>query len=171
MFPGFGVECERLTSRAVQQQAERSTSFLRMIDETIDNIQSNIQFFQTMTVEFRQFGEYLANCPPTEDGQELDASGGARAAFLATSEKARALYERAIAKREAARKDVRLTGDDGVEDAYTQYIEAIADFHNTIEDTRDVLDTICALQSSSTGKKYASAADMFADLIGDASAH
>lgn len=136
------------TSREVQEQAFRSMKLLDAIEGTVTRLVSDTEIIRTLVREFSGFREYLRSKEPVG---LLDPEGRARAMFERAAEVALRIYNDSIAGREGARRDKALTGEDGVEDAFTSFIEAIADLHNLCEDISDTMATLDAERSPVIG--------------------
>lgn len=156
----FVVKREATSNARIAAQASRSLHLLSAIENTIEGVETDARLMANLAEEARRILETLDGSTPglvDPDGRTGDLlSKGAAAA--------RRLYDFAIRKRQAARDDPQLTGEDGVVEAYDAYIAAAADLHNMLEDLRDTLETIDSLQSPSTGKQYTSVEDLLADL-------
>lgn len=138
----------RPTSSQVQAQAARSVALLNAIEATITRCVADADIIAVMNRELSQFREYLRTGEP--EGL-LDPEGRACDLFEQASGTALRLYNKSIAHRNSARRDTRLSGDDGVDDAFTHLITELAHFHNLLEDTRDSMATIDAERSPVAG--------------------
>lgn len=136
------------TSSEVQEQAARSVRLLDAIEGTVTRLVSDTEIVRTLVREFSGFREYLCSKEPAG---LLDPEGRARAMFEKAAMAALRIYNDNIAARERARNDGALTGEDGVEDAFTSFIEAVADLHNLCEDIRDAMATLDAERSPVVG--------------------
>lgn len=138
----------RPTSSQVQAQAARSVALLNAIEATVTRCVADAEILAVMNREFSKFLEFLRTSEPEA---LLDPEGRACELFEQGSSTALRLYNKCIARRDSARRDTRLTGEDGVEDAFSQLISELADFHNILEDTRDAMATIDAERSPAVG--------------------
>lgn len=127
----------------------RSLQLLNAIESTITRCASDTEILRTLHREFRGFLSWLTANDATTP---LDPEGQACELFEQASAAALRMYNVSIARRESARADRRLTGEDGVEDAYTALIAAFADVHNVLEDVRDAMATIDAEKSPTVGQ-------------------
>jgi hypothetical protein len=148
------------TSSQVQAQAARSVALLNAIEATVSRCTADAAIIAVLNSEFAKFLEYLRTSEP--EGL-LDPEGRACDLFEQGSNTALRLYNKAVERREHARRDTRLTGEDGVEDAYTELIAELADFHNVLEDIRDSMATIDSERSKVVGSAN-TADDLLAQL-------
>ena len=148
------------TSSQVQAQAARSVALLNAIEATVTRCTADAEIIGVLNREFSRFLEYLKTHEPVG---LLDPEGRACDLFEQASSTALRLYNKCIERRESARRDTRLTGEDGVEDAFTALISELADFHNILEDTRDSMSTLDAERSEVVGR--ASSADELLGLL------
>lgn len=70
---------------------------------------------------------------------------------------------------QAAKIDPALHVEDGVAEAWSQFIDALADHHNALEELRDTVETLDALLSPKTGPEYTDVDEMIGDLLGPGS--
>lgn len=75
------------------------------------------------------------------------------------------IYQDACRRHQSACKDPQLYPDDGVADAYSAFIEALGQLHDTIEALREWIATHDAVLQPTTGAVYSSADDLFAALL------
>lgn len=136
------------SSGQIQAQARRSLDFLRVIESTITEAESDAQYLRTMAGEISVLQQSLnENRPPSP----LDPDERAGELLLLASQAAMRMHERAITRRQHAKADERLSDDDGVVDCLTALIAALADYHNVIEALRHTIETHDALLSPVIG--------------------
>lgn len=156
----FVVNRKATSNARIAAQASRSLQLLSVIENTIVSVDTDAGLMANLAAEARKVLEMLdVNVPAPVDpeGQSRELLGKGAAV-------AQRIYDLAIRKRQAARDDPRLSGDDGVVEAYDTYIAAAADLHNVLEDLRDTLETIEGLQSPTSGKQFTSVEALLADL-------
>lgn len=136
------------TSGQVQAQAARSVALLNAIEGTITRLVSDTEITYTLVRESRLFLESLKSSERTE---LLDPEGRACDLFKQGSAASLRLYNKCIDKRNAARTATELSSEDGVAEAYTGFIAALADLHNVLEDIRDTMATLDAELSPVVG--------------------
>jgi hypothetical protein len=104
---------------------------LRAIDGTIawlDHLSSQIQADATFA---EKITEEIMTLP-----SQIDEKGDLLETFDKAQTSVRGLYMTLIDKRRAAREDLRLTEEDGIELAYDEAIAASADLHNNLNALR-----------------------------------
>jgi hypothetical protein len=115
----------------VSSDAARSLQLLNAIEATCDWLAMQKGTIEAITT-------FVENVTPKLLASEkvIDDEDRLEPALLKAQDAAKSLYESLIAKRESARADVQLRPDDGVEDAFTQAISAVADLHNALNQAR-----------------------------------
>lgn len=145
----------------INGMAARSIALLSAIEKTVSALCGNTEALNFLTTQASSLVEIIANSDWTS---EIDPNGALALQLTNVSDRLKRDYTDAIARRQAARDDPALTSDDGVEDAYTAFIASLADLNNLIEELRDVMQTIDAQKSPTTGKQYTNVDDLFADI-------
>lgn len=114
-------------------ETSRSLNLIRAIEQTIyvvtlmtDKMQANVKFAQN-AIEHLRTNPREAMC---------DESGAIAEALTKGHDKVLELYNVFIEKRDAARKEQHIIGDDSVEICYTMAITAAADLYNSLNDLR-----------------------------------
>lgn len=161
----FGAARSQPAGEAVREVgafATRSKALLDAIDQTVDSLVSNTELLQLLTGQAHRLIDKLRS---REWEADLDPDGTIANQLRLGAEQLQARYDRALAGREAARRDPVLREDDGVVDAYTQFIAALADYHNALEDMRETVGMLDALRSPRSETAYTSADDLFAAIL------
>ncbi len=130
-------------------ETSRSLSLIRAIEQTIyavtlmtDKMQANVKFAQH-AIEHLRTNPRKTMC---------DESGTIAAALTTGHDKVLELYNLFIEKRDAARRDHHIIGDDSIEACYTQAIAAAADLYNSLNDLRwEVYEHDANFELSETG--------------------
>ena len=151
---------ETPSSGQVQAQARRSLDFLRVIESTITEAETDAQYLRTMAGEISALQLRLNEDRPSGP---LDPDERAGELLLLASQAAIRMHERATTRRQHAKLDDRLSEDDGVVDCLTALIAALADYHNVIEALRHTIETHDAMLSPVIGT-YTNARDLIAAL-------
>lgn len=157
-----GPEGFASSSSQMQAFASRTLSFLHLIESTVRSLETDSDVISSLASDCRATLEKVVassiDVPLDPEGRvcELLEQGSATAARI---------YADAIRRREFARNDKALTDDDGVVEAYSKFIAAVADFHNAVEDLRDTIATVDASLQSGTGQTFKSADDLIAHLL------
>jgi len=144
-----------------QATAARNLQLLRAIETTVISVESATRLTDVVA---REASDMLARLQKANVSFALDPSGVACKDFGEASDIVSGLYADARAKHQYARKDFRLTGDDGVADAYNAYMAALKDAHDAIEELREWVETHDAILEPSSGKVYSNVDDLFAAM-------
>lgn len=118
-------------SAGVQAGAARSLELLRAIESTLAWLERLTSQLNADTT----FAEKINFGLDKIEGV-IDPDNSLQADLLAAQQEVEALYGVLIEKRQHGRNDHQLTAEDGIEDAYTEAIEAAADLHNAINTLR-----------------------------------
>ena len=118
-------------SASVSADASRSLDLLRDIEITL-------AWLRRLTGKLRADAEFAeaANESLGDIADPIDPDDGIQTALEQAQNEVQALYQLLIDKRDAGRRDQRLTEDDGIEAAYTEAIAQAADLHNAINTLR-----------------------------------
>lgn len=143
----------------VQAQAARSVAFLNAIESTVSNLTTDAQLMHAMAGEASALINQLHDMPIESP---LDQDGRICELLRQSADTSDRIHERAVMRREIARRDKRLNGADGVEDAYTVFIDAAAALHNLTEDLLDVVLTRDSILSNTSGQRFDSVDALFA---------
>lgn len=141
----------------------RSVALLDAIEQTVTLLRGDTEVLVFLA---NQAKEVTSNLSGIEPATVIDSDGSISESLVKLCTQLGHDYVIAIAKRDAARSDPQLTQDDGVEDAYTQHIDALADLHNAIENLRESMEVHDARLSPVVGS-YANVDDLFVALESD----
>lgn len=142
--------------------ASRSLHLLDAIDETVTSLENNRQLVTLLSDHAKKQVAALKASPPAH---EIDEDGKVSEKLDLAAQHLRRIYDDAIRRRKAAVEDADLHPDDGIVDAYTAFIAAAADFHNSLEDLRDVVETLDSLHSpTAEGGPYENVSDLLKAL-------
>lgn len=150
------------TSGQVQAQAARSVTLLNAIEAAVTRAHSNASLLHTLAAEMEQAAAGLSRI---EGRVALDPEGRASELLKKAAAAAARIHEDADMRMHSAREDNELTCDDGVEDAFAELAAAAAAMHDAVENYRDILETIEALDSRVGDKLYAEPESLFADIL------
>lgn len=150
------------SSSQMQAYASRTLVFLQAIETTIRSLATDTAVVSTLVNEAR---ETLSQLEKSEQTADIDPNGRICDLLEKAAASAERTYNVAVQRRQAARDDKALTEEDGVVDAYTAFIAAIADFHNVVEDLRDTVATLDASRLPGTGKSFTSADELIEHLL------
>lgn len=147
---------------SVQAFASRTLEFLQVIERTIQSVLADTEVLRANTRDLRRLLEKLA-----AGGKlvELDPTGRVVDLLSQASASCVRIRERALLQRASAVSDPDLFDEVEVVDAYSDYIDAIADAHNAIEDLSDTVQTLDALHSPVVGQAFESADALIEDML------
>lgn len=148
-------------AREITGMAQRSIALIDTIDGVIDALRGDTELFRFMAEQGQKMAQAI-KC--SERDTPIDSDGAISGHLREAAAKMLMGYNRAIAQRESARLDPELREDDGVVEAFTDLIGALADSHNSLEDLREAMETKDAMISAATGEVYTDVDKMFADM-------
>jgi 16S rRNA G527 N7-methylase RsmG len=141
----------------------RSVALLDAIESTVTSLAGHTEVMALLANQGRRITEEVAKFK----GEALiDAEAVNTEGLQRLTAKLLADYHDAIERRNSARNDHQLTADDGVEEAWTNHIAALADLHNVLEDLRDTVETVDSTKSTVIGS-FSNIDDLFAALDAD----
>lgn len=151
-----------LIGESIVGETSRSLDLLNDIEETIfavtwitDKMSANVKFALDAIGYFKE----------SKQDAICDTSGSISEALQSAQNKLLELYNVFIAKRQAARIDHHLIGDDSVEVCYTQAIAVVADLHNSLNDLRwEIYEHDAEFEKSDTGHVFTNAEELDAFL-------
>jgi len=117
----------------VLRGANRSLELLRQIEDTIDSLCYDQQYFRPFPTIAKRAMESVRNSPRK---RPLDPNGDVEKKLLESQGAIRNLYNHLIEKRKLAIGDPRLTEDDGLADEYARTIQVVTDVHNALNSLR-----------------------------------
>lgn len=147
---------------SVQAFASRTLEFLQLIERTISNVQADAAVLHANT---RALRELLGNLATRGAAVELDPAGRVESLLSQAAASCVRLHEKALLQRESARADPDLFEDDGVVDAFSDYVDAIIEAHNAIEDLSDTVQTLDALRSPVVGSAFTDVDALVEDML------
>lgn len=150
-----------LSAVSLQAFAARNVQLLTAIEQTLNHLDSDARHISLMVADIRKVMELLG----ATKAMNLDPEGRVVDLLRMAAEGALRMYNRAIAKCDSARADVRLTPEDGVVAAFEGYIAVVADYHNTIVDFLEQIETLKAMAEPRNGPAYTDMGAMFKDLL------
>jgi hypothetical protein len=145
----------------VEHYSARSLDLLRDIESTIEALQYDQRLFQPLYELTTAWAEDIRT---RGQGREIDPTGKIDATMLRAQHAARALYDEFIRRRDAARRDHRVTDDDGLVEEFTRTIACVADLHNAINSLRWALGEHDADLSPISGPAFDSVDDLLGHL-------
>jgi hypothetical protein len=150
------------TPRDIQAHAARNLRLLQAIDETLTALSTEADMLRLISRDLAEVEAGLIDAAPV---CLLDPDGMIDRSLEAILSIAERLHDRGEAGHRAALADAQLHVEDGVAEAWADYITAAAELHSAAQALRERIGTLDALQSPRSGKTYGSAADLF-DAMG-----
>lgn len=149
------------SSTKMQAYAARTLEFLNIIEKTVRSLAADSEVVRILANEAKKTLEVVQQ---SKLEVALDPDGRICSLLDKAAASAARTYDDAVRSLDRARNDKALTDDDGVVEAFTNFIAEIADFHNAVEDLRDAVATIDSVREPSTGKVFESVDDLMAAL-------
>lgn len=146
----------------MQAFASRTLEFLQLIERTISSVQADADMLRANTGALRLLlGKLAAN----GSAVELDPTGRVASLLSQAAASCVRLHEKALLQRESAQVDPDLFEDDGVVEAFDNYVDAIREAHNAIEDLSDTVQTLDALRSPVVGAVFTDVDALVEDML------
>jgi hypothetical protein len=123
------VSTLRSFGQRVEFEAARSVELLKAIDDTI---YACAVFKDTTDALVKEAHNLIASLKRLD--RPIDTDGAALKNLETARDALGAAYQRFTAMRESARRDTRLSDEDGVVEAFDTLLDCIADAHNTVNE-------------------------------------
>ena len=124
-FSGQGM-----SSSGAQSLAVRNLELLRAIEDTVDGLVADTDLVTSIS---RTYSELKSKLLPNTT--EIDPSGRICAVLDKASNSCVRIYNDAKNRHVSARLDPQVRPDDGLVEAYNEFVSAVNELHDTIEDT------------------------------------
>jgi hypothetical protein len=159
MHAQFVVE-QRMSSSGVQALAARNLELLRVIEDTVDCLVADSNLLRSICEAYREIQSKL-----TFNDAEIDPSGRTRAALEKASDSCVRIHNDAKARHLSAIRDPLLRSDDGVVDAYSEFMTVVNELHDTIEELSEWIAVHDAVLQPTTGSTFDSVDSLFESLL------
>lgn len=145
----------------VQAEAARSLQLLQAIESTLSTVKRDNRLLSAMVENFEEFHDLLlaANLDTL-----IDPSGVVCSNLESASDIAASMYANVAERHQSACNDFRLTSDDGVADAYAEYVETVKALHDQIEILREWIATHDAVLEPGNGQVFETADALFSAI-------
>lgn len=150
------------TPSPMEAFAARSLFLLKAIDSTIDYLASNVAIVRQAALDTQATLEDLKTAQPSGP---INASGQATSKLDQCLDMLHNIFNREKACHLAACNDSRLKPEDGVKDAYEEYLAVMTELHDAIFELKDWIETHDALLEPSTSGAFTTADDLFKSLM------
>ena len=149
-----------MTPFGAQAFAARNLELLAAIENTLDGLSADTNLLRAIHDGYQEIQARL-----TGTSGPIDDSGRTQATLEKASAACTRIYHDACKRHQSARQDPQLRPDDGVAEAYGEFIAILRELHDTIEALREWIGTHDAVLQPTTGAVYSSADDLFAALL------
>ena len=141
---------------AVQAFASRNLNLLRAIDSTIDSLDTDSGIFRMLADDASKRHAFFE-----KNGLQdrIDPDGVVCTTLGSILDLLSSMHADSAKKHDAACRDPQLTPDDGVADAYQEHMDALTNFHDSVANLLDWIDTHDALLEAPGSVVYQSASD------------
>ncbi|WP_103018132.1 hypothetical protein [Alicycliphilus denitrificans] len=154
------INIARMTPVGAQAFAARNLELLAAIENTLDALSADTNLLHAIHAGYREIHEKLEGTATA-----IDEGGRIQGILDKAGASCARIYHDACQRHQSACQDPQLRPDDGVADAYSAFIDALRELHDTIEYLREWIATHDAVLQPTTGTVYASADDLFAALL------
>lgn len=154
---GFHVLGAKTPAR-VQALAARNLQLLQAIESTLSQLGSDVKLIYAIAGAFEEIQRALSE---SANGNPVDPEGVACAALMQASDACVRIHNAAKSSHQAACGDRRLRSEDGVADAYAEYLAAVESVHDSIESLKDWIATHDALLEPDLPGSFSSVDDLF----------
>lgn len=157
----FHCSIELTSAAVVQEVAARNLQLLQAIESTVARLSSDAKVLSGICGTFDEVLKALRAAQPAEaiDPQDVICNILRRASDAVLN-----MHARGTARRKSAVQDKRLREDDGVVDAFTEYLAVLDQLHEVIEEMAEWIDTHDAALEPPTGNVYSNVDDLFAAI-------
>lgn len=142
----------------VQAYAGRTLDLLHAIEKTVDHLSENRDHIAVLaggmvkTLQMLQNAKIETSIDP--EGRVCDLLGQSLDALAR-------MHASSARRRESAVADTRLRHDDGVVEAYDNFLSALNDAHEVVHELKEWIETHEALLDSPSGTTYSEVDDLF----------
>lgn len=141
------------SAASVQAVTARNLQLLQAIDNTVDSLCSDTQLFAAIAEGFQEILDALQKC---DGGGRIDSQGIIRGSLQRAAEATARIHARATQARQSACEDRQLHPDDGVVEAYDDYIRALESVQHLTEEIKEWIEIQDASHEPPSGRVYSS---------------
>jgi hypothetical protein len=150
----------RMSPSGAQALAARNLDLLRAIENTVDNLVADTDLVRSICRTYVEIQQKLS-----ANETEIDPTGHISAVLEKASESCSRIYKDAQRRHQSAAADPQLRSDDGVTDAYSEFMESLNDLHSSIEELREWIGDHDAVLQPTTGETFNSVSSLFDSLL------
>lgn len=151
---------QSMTPSGAQALAARNLDLLRAIENTVDCLATDTDLVRSICATYAEIQTKLSSAQT-----EIDPTGHICAVLEKASGSCSRIYEDAKKRHLSAAKDPQLRSDDGVVDAYDEFMVAIHQLHDTIEELAEWIATHDAVLQPTTGETFEGVDGLFDALL------
>jgi|GEM_PF-1248912 len=149
-----------LSSSGAQSLAVRNLELLRAIEDTLDGLIADTDLVRSIS---RTYSELKSKLLPNTS--EIDPSGRICAVLDKASSSCVRIYNEAKSRHIFVRCDSHSHLDDGLVEAYNEFVSAINELHDTIEELSEWITTHDAVLQPTTGQTFENVDSLFDSLL------
>lgn len=149
-----------MTPVGAQVFAARNLELLAAIENTLDALNSDTSLLRAIHAGYEEIQDRL-----TDSRTAIDDGGRIQLMLEKAGAVCSRIYHDACKRHAAACQDPQLRPDDGVAEAYCEFMEAVRNLHDYIEELREWIATHDAVLEPSISAAFSSVDDLFADLL------
>lgn len=158
--PAHAFLANRLSPSGAQVFAARNLELLAAIENTLDALAADSKLLAAIHDSYSEIGERLQGRT-----EAIDPDSRIAATLTKASDACARIHRDVQARHRSACADPQLHPDDGVADAFEQFMDAVTSLHDTIEVLREWIATHDATLEPTTGAVYDNVDDLFAALL------
>lgn len=149
-----------MSSSGAQALAARNLELLRAIEDTVDSLAADTGLLRSICGTYTEIQTKLS-----ASNTEIDPTGRICAVLDKASSSCVRIYNDAKNRHLSARSDPHLRSDDGVVDAYDDFINAVNDLHDTIDELCEWISNHDAVLQPTTGATFDTVSSLFDSLL------
>jgi hypothetical protein len=154
-FTGQGV-----SSSGAQSLVVRNLELLRAIEDTVDGLVADTDLVTSIS---RTYSELKSQLLPNTT--EIDPSGRICAVLDKASNSCVRIFNDANNRHVSARLDPQVRPDDGLVEAYNEFVSAVSELHDTIVELSDWISSHDAVLQPTTGQTFETVDTLFDALL------
>jgi hypothetical protein len=151
---------QSMTPSGAQALAARNLDLLRAIENTVDCLVADTNLVRSICATYEEIQTKLSSSQTV-----IDPTGHICSVLEKASGSCARIYEDSKKRHMSAVRDPQLRSDDGVVDAYDEFMVVINQLHDTIEELCDWIATHDAVLQPTTGETFASVDSLFDALL------
>jgi hypothetical protein len=155
LFTGQGM-----SSSGAQSLVVRNLELLRAIEDTVDGLVADTDLVTSISRTYSELKSKLL-----QNTTEIDPSGRICAVLDKASSSCVRIHNDAKNRHVSARLDPQVRPDDGLVEAYNEFVSAVNELHDTIEELSDWISTHDAVLQPTTGQTFETVDTLFDSLL------